>query len=337
MQYKLPEELEGKRADQCLQEIFPGVSRSRIQSAIREGNFLCNGKPFRSSLRMKAGDILEGEIAEEHPAVPTPWNHPIDLRYEDEDILVLMKPSGMVVHPSPGHEEETLVHALLGRGEHLSLLAGADRPGIVHRLDKDTSGLMVIAKTDRVYEELKKSFFHHRIYRVYLAILRGHLPEEHMLLDGAMKRDEKNRLKRVFRINSDGKRAVSECAVMEEWKGSSLVAFRLHTGRTHQIRAQAAYLQHPVLGDALYGGRKPYTLDGFSDAALKSLRNKEGQYLHAACLGFYHPVTGEKLLFYASPEDSFLGAADLLREKKADYDMKEKIYGLFPPEPDRIF
>ncbi|MCL1896351.1 MAG: RluA family pseudouridine synthase [Clostridiales bacterium] len=282
---------EGSRLDAALAARFPDLSRSRIQSIIESG--LVRPEGLTKNTRVKAGDRVYITVNERVPLAAGPEDITIFVVYEDQDLLVVDKERGMVVHPAKGSLTGTLVNALLGRfagqggSGALSGVNGAVRPGIVHRIDKNTSGLLVVAKNDAAHTALAGQFAAHTITRRYLAIAAGGFSEEEGTIDAAVGRDPKNRMKQAI-LPEGGKRAVTHWRVVERLSGSqgvhTLLELTLETGRTHQIRVHLAGMGHPVLGDDLYGpARGPGA--------------REGQYLHAGVLGFDHPSTGGRLEF----------------------------------------
>ena len=291
----------GKRIDKVLSETFPEISRSYLQQLIEENHVLVDGKSVKPSLKLKEGNQIEVTFPEPEPLDVTPEDIPLDIRYEDDDLLIVNKPQGMVVHPAAGNEHGTLVNALLYHcSGKLSAINGVERPGIVHRIDKDTSGLLVCAKSDAAHKGLSEQFAVHSITRVYTAVCYGHLPSEEITVDKAIGRSKDDRKKMACR--PDGKRAVTHFKEIEQLKGYSVIECRLETGRTHQIRVHAASLGHPLLGDTVYGPAKtPFSM--------------AGQTLHAGILGFRHPVTGEDMLFQSELPPYFEKILTRLRQE----------------------
>jgi len=263
----------GKRLDAALAEKYPDLSRSRIQSIIGSG--LIRPESVTKNTKVRPGDKIVLVVNDRVPLTAAPEEIAIDIVYEDEDVIVVDKERGMVVHPAKGNLTGTLVNALLW---HCNLPEPGIRPGIVHRIDKNTSGLLVVTKNDATHAALAEQFAAHTVNRRYLAIVKGGFSEDEGIVDAPLGRDPKNRLKQTVR-HIDGKRAVTHWRVKERLNGYTVLELTLETGRTHQIRAHMAYIGHPVLGDDLYGS------------------SREGQYLHAFELGFDHPKTGERLLF----------------------------------------
>ena len=269
------------------------ISRSRAEKLIREGRVRVNGgvreKP---SFSVSKGDRIEFEIPQALPAKAEPQDIFVRVVYEDADLAVVYKPSGMVVHPAAGNPDGTLVNALLARLDGLSGIGGEMRPGIVHRIDKDTSGLLLVAKNDRSHLILSGQIKEHSVDRAYLAIVIGAMKEPRGSVDGAIGRHPTDRKKMAI-VRSGGREAHTDWILRRELKGASLVEARLTTGRTHQIRVHMASIGHPVLGDPVYGPKaSPYPVKG-------------GQLLHAMRIGFTHPSTGQRMLFEEPPEERF--------------------------------
>ena len=268
----------GNRLDKALADLTE-LSRSQANEAIKAGTVLVNGKSAKA-LEYKAEDI------------------PLDIIYEDADVAVVNKPQGMVVHPSAGHTSGTLVNALMYHVKDLSSINGVVRPGIVHRIDKDTSGLLMIAKNDKAHNALAAELKDKKSLRKYVAIVHGNLPNDRGVIEAPIGRSDKDRKKQA--VTAKGKPAVTRFTVLERFGNYTLVELQLETGRTHQIRVHMAYIGHPVAGDPLYGPRK--TLKG------------HGQFLHAKTLGFTHPTTGELVEFTAEEPAIFKETLEKLRE-----------------------
>ena len=273
----------GRRLDQVLADLA-GVSRAVAVRWLDEGRVRVDGDARQRSHRLRGGERLRWEPpAPEPPSRPRPEPLPLQVRYEDEHLLVVAKPAGLVVHPGAGHSSGTLVNALLGReGSRLSTMGGTGRPGIVHRLDKDTSGLLLVAKDDRTHGALAADLAAHRIERRYLALVQGHLGQT-ATVDAPLGRHPRDR-KRMA-VVPGGRRAVTHLRVLERLEAADLAEARLETGRTHQIRAHLAYLRHPVAGDRVYG----------ADPKLAARLGLERPFLHAWRLRFRHPVDGREL------------------------------------------
>ena len=277
----------GKRIDRYLAECLQEFSRSYLQKLLKEGRVTADGTPAKANYRIRGGEnILVDVPAEQEPEI-LPENIPLEILYEDTDILVVNKPKDMVVHPAAGHYEHTLVNALLYhcRGS-LSGINGVLRPGIVHRIDKDTTGALVICKNDAAHRSLADQLAVHSITRRYRAITHGHFKEDAFTVRGDIGRHPTDRKKMAVNVKN-GKPAVTHVTVLQRLRGFSYIECRLETGRTHQIRAHLASIGHPILGDSLYGPKKC------------PVPNLQGQVLHAMVLGFLHPRTGEYLEFTA--------------------------------------
>lgn len=266
------------------------LSRSKLQKLIKDGAVERNGKPCKANTEVKIGDVIRLQIPKETgETLPEPEDIPLDIVFEDEDVAVINKPKGMVVHPAPGNPSGTLVNALLFRFQTLSGTGGETRPGIVHRIDRLTSGLLVVAKNDIAHEALAKQFALHTAHREYLCIVHGNLKEDSGTVDAPIGRHKTDR-KRMA-VTEDGRRAVTHWRVLERFGTETLLDVALETGRTHQIRVHMAYIKHPILGDEVYGSAAPKL-------------GLNGQALHGYRLTFTHPRTGETMTFTAPlPED----------------------------------
>ena len=295
----IPEDMAGLRLDKALAELVPTLSRARLQALLAEGNvFDEDGQPARGAKRKVAvGESFRVAVPAARPAEPEGQAIDLDVVYEDDDLIVIDKPKGLVVHPAAGNPDGTLVNALIAHcGASLSGIGGVMRPGIVHRLDKDTSGLMVAAKSDAAHRGLAAQFAEHSIDRAYNAVVWGVPRPTEGEITGNIGRDPRNRKKMSVRLTG-GKPAQTFYKVLEaSGTLASLVECRLATGRTHQIRVHMASIGHPVLGDPLYSGR--HGRPGSLPSALKTaLADCKTQALHACILGFTHPVTGKRHLF----------------------------------------
>lgn len=286
----------GIRLDKALADLTE-LSRSQANEAIKNGNILVNGKAVKAKYSVKEGDLVTYDLPEPEVLEYEAEDIPLDIVYEDDDVAVVNKPQGMVVHPSVGHTSGTLVNALMYHIHDLSSINGVVRPGIVHRIDKDTSGLLMIAKNDRAHQALAEELKDKKSLRKYLAIVHGNISNDRGVIEAPIGRSEKDRKKQA--VMAKGKPAVTHFKVLERFGNYTLVELTLETGRTHQIRVHMAYIGHPVAGDPLYGPRK--TLKG------------NGQFLHAQTLGFTHPTTGESLRFSVEPPAIFQETLENLR------------------------
>ncbi len=293
MECVVARELSGLRLDKFLSEAFDELSRSYGQKLIADGAVRINGAAvFSVKQPVEAGDVVEVFLPEPKDMEILPADIPLDIVYEDESLLVVNKPKGMVVHPAPGHNGDTLVNALLYHSPKLSGINGVARPGIVHRIDRDTTGLLVVCKTDEAHRSLARQLEEHSITRKYYAIVFGRVKEDGTV-DAPIGRHPKDRKKMSVQSRT-GRRAVTHYHVLSDLQDGkyTFLSCRLETGRTHQIRVHMAYLQHPLLGDTVYGREKqPFETNG--------------QVLHAGVLGFVHPVTGEYMEFQAPLPDYF--------------------------------
>ena len=303
MIWEVAKEEEGQRLDKYLSEQKNhDFSRSYLRKCIQEGCVSVNGEKGKASLKVKAGDRIDFDIPEQKGPEVLPEAIPLDIVYEDDDLLVVNKERGMVVHPAAGHYSGTLVNAVLAHaGSSLSSINGVNRPGIVHRIDKDTTGLLLICKNDLSHQSLAKQLEEHSITRRYHALVFGKIKEKDGIISAPIGRDEKDRKKQAISYKH-GKEAVTHYKVLERFSDSTLVECRLETGRTHQIRVHMKSIGHPLLGDPVYGlkNRK----DGIS-----------GQALHAMILGFQHPRTGEYMEFSAPYPADFQALLEKLRKK----------------------
>ena len=278
--------LRGERLDRAIASSLPELSRSRVQSLLQAGRIHVDGKPGRASLRLKGGERVEVSVPPPQPAVPEPEDLPLTVLHEDRDLLILDKPAGLVVHPAAGHARGTLVNALLHHVSGLSGVGGVLRPGIVHRLDKETSGCLVVAKNDAALRALQRAFQARTVEKTYLALVHGHPPAAGRL-DTLHARHPRDR-KRFTGRTRTGKPAVTTWRVRTLLHGAAVLEVGLETGRTHQIRVHLSELGHPLLGDALYGGARK------GDARVKAVQTRLGrQGLHAWKLSFPHPRTGK--------------------------------------------
>ena len=282
------------RIDLYLAGEIEGAARSYIQRLIEEGMIFVKGRTKTAkNYRLRAGDVISVTLPPPRKLNVEAENIPLDIVYEDDHLLVVNKPKGMVVHPAAGNDSGTLVNALMYHcGDRLSSINGVIRPGIVHRIDKDTSGLLVAAKTDEAHRGLSEQLKDHSMTRFYQAVAYHHFKEPEGTVDAPVGRDRKNRLRMAVVPASEGRRAVTHYRQLDQAKDFSLLECRLETGRTHQIRVHMAYIHHPLLGDPVYGPKK-------------KVYGADTQMLHAGTLGFIHPVTGEYLEFRRDPPEEF--------------------------------
>ena len=294
-------EAAGERLDSFLAARLPGLTRSAAARLIETGQVLVDGKPARKSAKLAGGETVEVTLPDPEPADTLPQDIPLDVVYEDDDVIVVNKPSGLVVHPAPGHPDGTLVNALLHHcGGSLSGVGGELRPGIVHRIDRDTSGLIIAAKNDAAHQALAAQLADHTLARTYEAVVVGALREDGGTVDAPIGRCPSDRKKMA--VVPNGKRAVTHWEVLERFPGYTYVRCRLETGRTHQIRVHMAHLGHPIYGDTVYGGKKP--VPGLT-----------GQCLHAVGLRFVHPRTGETVELSCPLSGEFQALLEKLRRK----------------------
>ncbi len=286
------------RLDRFLARMLPEHSRSRLVKLIGEGTVMVDGRAQRPSFQLEPGMAVELPVpADAPPHDLSPADIPLSILYEDDDLLVVDKPRGLAAHPAASLKEPSLVNALLARMTPLSSAAGAFRPGIVHRLDKETTGLMVVAKHDRAHAALAAQIERKTAERRYLAVVAGDIQQPRFTVEAAIARSTKNRL--LMAVDPNGKAAVTHVKRLESINAGTVIACRLETGRTHQIRVHLAAVGHPVLGDRLYAPRE------YSTGPMQ---------LHAAYLAFDQPMSGEGLAFYAPPDDDFLGREFASRE-----------------------
>ena len=272
----------GCRLDQFLADQLEELTRSAAQRLLEEGQVLLGDKPLKKNYKLTGGETLRVDLPDPEPIDAVPQNIPLDIAYEDDDLLVINKPKGMVVHPAPGNPDGTVVNAVLYHcGDSLSGIGGAFRPGIVHRIDKDTSGLLIIAKNDKAHLYLSEQLKDHTLSRTYEAVVIGNLKEDQGTVDAPLGRSPKDRKKMA--IVPDGRRAVTHYEVIGRYPGYTHVRCKLETGRTHQIRVHMASLGHPIAGDEVYGPSKSRVALG-------------GQCLHARQLSFLHPADGQPRL-----------------------------------------
>ena len=283
----------GERLDVFVSRWLPDVTRSRVQNLLSEGMILVDGKTVKAGYKLKTGNLVQVVLPQLKELSAEPEAMDLEILYEDDDLAIVNKPRGLVVHPAAGHESGTLVNGLLHHFQgKLSGINGVMRPGIVHRIDKDTSGLLVICKSDRAHQGLSDLLKDHDIERVYHAVVHGSFSKTEGTVDAPIGRMDSDRKKMCVR--ADGRRAITHYRVLEQYDGFSYVELRLETGRTHQIRVHMRSIGHPLLGDEVYGAAKENT------KLEKILKGKDfwpGQILHAKVLGFVHPVSGKYIEF----------------------------------------
>jgi 23S rRNA pseudouridine1911/1915/1917 synthase len=292
---------------------LPELSRSRAVQLIAEGRVRINGDPGRKSERVGEGDVVEVEVPAAEPSTVEAEDIPLDVLHEDRDLLVIVKPAGLVVHPAPGHRSGTLVNALLHHVTDLSGIGGVKRPGIVHRLDKDTSGLMLVAKHDRAHRGLAAALKRREIRRSYLTVCWGHLESDRLTVDAPVGRSRRDR-KRMA-VQAEGRDAVTHFERLERWPAADLVRADLETGRTHQIRVHLSHIGHPVVGDPVYGGGGARGISGRDRVWARQLESQvPRQFLHAYRLEFQHPRSREPMTFEAPPPPDLAAVLEWARE-----------------------
>jgi len=300
MEHIIPEEQSGERIDKILAGLNEEWSRTQVQQWIKEGHVLVNGQKIKTNYKCTQDDEIVIEIPEPEELDVIPEEMPLDIYFEDQDVLVVNKPKGMVVHPAPGHLTGTLVNGLMAHCKDLSGINGVMRPGIVHRIDKDTSGLLMVAKNDLAHESLVNQLVEKTVTRKYKAIVHGVIPHDHGTIDAPIARDPKER--QSMAVIDNGKKAVTHFKVLDRFNDYTFIECQLETGRTHQIRVHMKYIGYPLAGDPKYGPRK--TLD------------IGGQALHAGVLGFIHPRSKEYLEFEAPLPEYY---QQLLEQLKINY------------------
>ena len=295
-------EMEGERIDKCISNYLESLSRSYIQKIIKDGKAYVNDAVVKANYKVKVDDKVQFEIPDcEEPDIP-PQDIPLDILYEDKDVLVVNKPKNMVVHPAPGHYEGTLVNAIMFHcKDELSGISGVLRPGIVHRIDKDTTGSIIICKNDESHRKIAQQLKEHSITRKYRAIVYGRIMEEEGTVNAPIGRHPADRKKMAIN-EKNGKPAITHYRVLERFDKYTYIECQLETGRTHQIRVHMTSIGHPLLGDEVYGNAKcPFKL--------------EGQTLHAMTIGFIHPTTGEYVEYEAPLPEYFEHLLQILRTK----------------------
>lgn len=297
MEHTVLEHEKQERIDKVISKLNEEWSRTQVQQWIKEGQILVNDKPIRTNYKCSLNDEIKIIIPDPELLDVIPEEMDLDIYYEDADVIVVNKPKGMVVHPAAGHGTGTLVNGLMAHCKDLSGINGVLRPGIVHRIDKDTSGLLMVAKNDKAHEDLVNQLVEKTVTRKYLALVHGNIGHDHGTIDAPIGRDPKDR--QSMTVVENGKHAVTHFHVLERFNDFTFVECRLETGRTHQIRVHMKYIGYPLAGDPKYGPRKTLDLDG--------------QALHAAVLGFTHPRTKEYLEFEAPLPEPFARLIEKLR------------------------
>lgn len=297
VRFIIDEQNVNERIDKLVAEFMEDLSRERVKSLIKEQLITVNGKPTKASYKCQLHDEITVQIPEPDAIDVQPEEMDLDIVYEDSDIIVVNKQRGLVVHPAPGHTSGTLVNGLLAHCKDLSGINGEIRPGIVHRIDKDTSGLLVVAKNHKAHESLSEQLKNHTVIRKYKAIVHGKIEHERGVINAPIGRDEHDRKKMA--VTPKGREAITHFYVLERFRDYTFVECELKTGRTHQIRVHMKYIGHPVAGDPKYGPKKTLPI--------------EGQALHAETLGFIHPTTKKQLLFQAPLPDDMKALLKQLR------------------------
>ncbi len=298
MQIVINEELASKRLDVIITE-STDYSRSKVAKLIKDGNILLNNRQTKASYVTKLNDVIEINYVEEDMTA-NPEKMDLDIVYEDNDVMVINKENGVVVHPAPGNYTGTLVNGLLYHSNNLSSVNGEFRPGIVHRIDADTTGLLMVAKNDKAHEKLAKQLEEKTTHRVYYALVWGVIENETGTVDAPIGRDTKDR-KKMAVTPDNSKDAITHFTVIERYKNATLIKLKLETGRTHQIRVHMKYIDHPVVNDQVYGGRKVF--------------DETGQCLHAKELGFIHPTTGKYMEFTSELPECFINIQEQLKSE----------------------
>ncbi len=301
LNFFVDEQQQGLRLDKFLSVQQPSLSRNRVQQLIDQQCVRVNDLPVKNSYKVRQGDEIEVQVPENEALEATPQAMDLDIVYEDHDVIVINKPKGLVVHPGPGNPDHTLVNGLLWHCQDLSGINGVLRPGIVHRIDKDTSGLLVAAKNDMAHESLAGQLAEKTAGRLYYALVHGNLPHEYGTIDAPIGRDEKDR-KKMAVTEKKSRPAVTHFHVVERFDGYTLLSCRLETGRTHQIRVHMQYIGYPIVGDPKY--------------SLRRTMQTQGQLLHAYQLSFVHPRTGQPMTFEAPLPEAFEQVLQQLRQRR---------------------
>ena len=298
-EFEVKDENVSERIDKYISSKNEDISRVMVQRLIDEGNILVNGKETKASYKVQAGDKILVKIEDPKPTELVPQEIPLDVVYEDDDILVINKQKGLVVHPGNGNQDGTLVNAILARcKDSLSGIGGEIRPGIVHRIDKDTSGLLIVAKNDKAHINMSNQIKEHKVKKTYLALVRGVVKENYATINMPIARSTKDRVKMA--VDKNGKEAVTHIKVLERFNGYTFIEVNIETGRTHQIRVHMAQIGYPLVGDFVYSnGKNPFGV--------------EGQMLHSYKLEFEHPITGKKMELTADLPKYFKDVLEELR------------------------
>ena len=298
-EFEVKDENVSDRIDKYISSKNEDISRVMVQRLIDEGNILVNGKETKASYKVQAGDKILVKIEDPKPTELVPQEIPLDVVYEDDDILVINKQKGLVVHPGNGNQDGTLVNAILARcKDSLSGIGGEIRPGIVHRIDKDTSGLLIVAKNDKAHINMSNQIKEHKVKKTYLALVRGVVKENYATINMPIARSTKDRVKMA--VDKNGKEAVTHIKVLERFNGYTFIEVNIETGRTHQIRVHMAQIGYPLVGDFVYSnGKNPFGV--------------EGQMLHSYKLEFEHPITGKKMELTADLPKYFKDVLEELR------------------------
>ena len=300
-EYKINEDLVGIRLDKAISEKDESISRVTVQRLIDEGKILVNGKKIKSSYKLNLNDLITIFKEEPKEVEIKPENIPLDVVYEDNDILVVNKQKGLVVHPGNGNPDGTLVNAIMARcKDSLSGIGGEIRPGIVHRIDKDTSGLLIVAKNDKSHINISEQIKNHKVKKTYIALVRGVLKENEATIDMPIARSNKDRTKMA--VSKTGKNAITHIKVIERFKNYTLLEVNIETGRTHQIRVHLSQIGYPIVGDYVYSnGKNPFGV--------------QGQMLHSMKLEFVHPITGKQMNLKAELPEYFEEVLEILRKE----------------------
>lgn len=301
MEFIVTEDKDKMRLDAFVSSLNVHISRSFAQKLIKEGKIFVNNKNVKESYKVKAKDEVSIIIDIPKETTLKPQNIPLDIIYEDKDIIVVNKPKGMVVHPGNGNKEGTLVNAVLAYAKDLSGIGGELRPGIVHRIDKDTSGLIIIAKNDEAHRNLSEQIKNHKVTKIYTALVRGNISEDDATINMPIGRDKNDRKKMA--VTNDGKEAITHFKVLKRYGDYTLLKLKIDTGRTHQIRVHLAKIGHPVVGDETYSNGK-------------NEFNVHGQMLHSTYLKFKQPITGEELEMRAPLPEYFQKVLEQLKERE---------------------